>query len=73
MHNKASYRYTPEDRSQEKRSYDITYEHKNAGLGSKLTSPGAKMTDDYEEGKEADSKTNDSDDEGPWSKNGDYD
>ena len=74
MHNKASYRYTPEDRSQEKRSYDITYEHKNAGLpGSKVIQGDddaqAKMEDDEE--KEAEGK-NDSEDEGPWSKNSDY-
>jgi len=76
MHNKASYRFLPEDRSQEKRSYDITYEHKNAGLGGSKGTPGgdvaqAKLTDGDEE-KQADSK-NDSDDEGPWSKNSDYD
>ena len=110
MHNKASYRYTPEDRSQEKRSYDITYEHKNAGLGGSKGTPGdvaqAKISDGDEEkvracedrscalrgrlywdvdvhnqyntfltsrlSQTADSK-NDSDNEGPWSKNSDYD
>jgi len=69
MHNKASYRYKIEDRAQEKRSYDNDYEAKNSRLGSKGT-PDSKLVDSEAKGE---SKMGDSDDEGPWSKNADYD
>jgi hypothetical protein len=42
MHNKAKYRYTREDAAQSKRSYDTTYEHKNAGLQAKIEASEAK-------------------------------
>jgi len=74
MHNKAKYRYITEDRAQSKRSYDTTYEHKNAGLQAKIEASEAKgaeggMADAKGEGKAADSD----EEGGPWSKAGDYD
>ena len=68
MHNKASYRYLAEDSAQEKRSYETIYEHKNGRAGAKATTCRAEDKAATSEGK--DSKGDDED--GPWSKNSDY-
>jgi len=66
MHNKASYRYTVEDRAQSKRSYDGRYESKGGSGDAKAESKGGA------ESKSSGAKGGNDDKEGPWSKAADY-
>ena len=70
MHNKASYRYTIEDRAQSKRSYEGRYESKGAG-GAKAESKNGDSNS--AESKNGGAKGGDDDKDGPWSKDADYD
>ena len=71
MHNKASYRYTVEDRAQSKRSYDGRYESKRAGGDAKAESKnGTNGANGHAESKGA--KGGDDEKDGPWSKDADY-
>jgi len=71
MHNKASYRYTVEDRAQSKRSYDGRYESKAAGGDAKAESKAATGGGGGES--KAGAKESGGAKDGPWSKDADYD
>ena len=71
MHNKASYRYTVEDRAQSKRSYDGRYESKAAGGDAKAESKAATGGGGGES--TAGAKESGGAKDGPWSKDADYD